>query len=71
MEIDFRSVWSWTLPLWALVVIVAFLGGVLTQPVRVLPESMRRVVSTTAAIAATAAAVVAPPTGMPSLPRNK
>jgi hypothetical protein len=68
MEIDFRSVWSWTLPLWALVVIVAFLGGVLTQPVRVLPESMRRVVSTTAAIAATAAA---PPTGMPSLPRNK
>jgi hypothetical protein len=67
MEIDFRSVWSWTLPLWALVVIVAFLGGVLTQPVRVLPESMRRVVSTTAA----AATAVAPPTGMPSLPRNK
>jgi hypothetical protein len=41
MEIDFSSVWTWTLPLWALVVIVAFLGGVLTQPVRVLPEYMR------------------------------
>lgn len=70
MEIDFRSVWTWTLPLWALVVIVAFLGGVLTQPVRVLPESMRRIVSTTSAMAATATAL-APPTGMPSLPRNK
>lgn len=69
MEIDFRSVWTWTLPLWALVVIVAFLGGVLTQPVRVLPESMRRI--TTAMAVTAAATVVVPPTGMPSLPRNK
>lgn len=31
MEIDFSSVWSWTLPLWGLVVLIAFLGGALTQ----------------------------------------
>jgi hypothetical protein len=31
MEIDFSSVWSWTLPLWGLAVLVAFLGGALTQ----------------------------------------
>ena len=64
MEIDFSSVWSWTLPLWALVVIVAFLGGVLTQPVRILPESMRRVVSSAVQ---TVAAPNALPVGMPLL----
>jgi len=30
---DFTSLWSWTIPLWGLFVILFFLGGVLTQPV--------------------------------------
>jgi hypothetical protein len=32
MDLDLSSLWSWTLPLWGLFVIVFFLGGVLTQP---------------------------------------
>jgi hypothetical protein len=31
-EIDFSSLWTWTIPLWALVILVAFLGGELSQP---------------------------------------
>jgi hypothetical protein len=30
-EIDFSSVWSWTLPLWGLAVLILFLGGALTE----------------------------------------
>lgn len=30
---DFSSLWSWTLPLWGLFLIVLFLGGVLTETV--------------------------------------
>lgn len=33
MEIDFSSLWSWTVPLWGLFLLILFLGGVLTQPV--------------------------------------
>ena len=33
MDIDFSSLWSWTIPLWGLFLIVMFLGGVLTEPV--------------------------------------
>jgi hypothetical protein len=33
MELDLSSLWSWTIPLWSLFLIVAFLGGVLTTPV--------------------------------------
>jgi len=35
-EIDFSSIWSWTLPLWGLFVIVLFLGGILTQETTIL-----------------------------------
>jgi hypothetical protein len=33
MEIDFGSLWTWTLPLWGLFVIILFLGGVIMKPV--------------------------------------
>jgi hypothetical protein len=33
MDLDISSLWSWTLPLWGLFVIVLFLGGVLQEPV--------------------------------------
>ena len=32
MELDISSLWSWTLPLWGLVLIILFLGGVITHP---------------------------------------
>jgi hypothetical protein len=32
MDLDISSLWSWTIPLWGLFLIVLFLGGVLTQP---------------------------------------
>jgi hypothetical protein len=32
MELDISSIWSWTLPLWGLIVIILFLVGVLTEP---------------------------------------
>ena len=31
MDLDFSALWSWTVPLWGLFLIVLFLGGVLTQ----------------------------------------
>lgn len=31
-ELDFSSVWSWTVPLWGLFVLVLFLGGILADP---------------------------------------
>lgn len=31
MDLDVSSLWTWTLPLWGLFVIVLFLGGVLTD----------------------------------------
>lgn len=33
MELDLSSLWSWTVPLWGLFVIVFFLGGIYIQPV--------------------------------------
>jgi hypothetical protein len=33
MDLDISSLWSWTLPLWGLFVIVLFLGGVLQEPI--------------------------------------
>jgi hypothetical protein len=32
MDLDISSLWSWTLPLWGLVLIILFLGGVVTHP---------------------------------------
>jgi hypothetical protein len=31
-ELDFSSLWSWTIPLWGLFVLVVFLGGVIADP---------------------------------------
>jgi hypothetical protein len=30
-DMDFSSLWSWTLPLWGLAVLILFLGGALTE----------------------------------------
>ncbi len=32
-DIDFSGLWSWTLPLWALFLLVLFLVGVLNAPI--------------------------------------
>lgn len=31
MDLDFSSLWSWTIPLWGLFVLVLFLGGVMME----------------------------------------
>jgi hypothetical protein len=31
MDLDISSLWSWTLPLWGLVLIILFLGGIATH----------------------------------------
>jgi hypothetical protein len=36
MDLDLGSLWSWTLPLWSLIILIFFLVGVQTQEV-VLP----------------------------------
>jgi hypothetical protein len=33
MDLDTSSLWSWTLPLWGLFLIVLFLGGILKESV--------------------------------------
>jgi hypothetical protein len=33
MDLDFGSIWTWTLPLWGLFLIVLFLAGVLSDTV--------------------------------------
>ena len=38
---DFSSLWSWTVPLWGLFLIVLFLGGVLSERVVLVGESMK------------------------------
>lgn len=35
MDLDIGGLWSWTLPLWGLFVLVFFLGGVITSPVSI------------------------------------
>jgi hypothetical protein len=32
MDLDLSALWSWTVPLWGLFVLVLFLGGVLLVP---------------------------------------
>ena len=32
MDLDLSALWSWTVPLWGLFVLVLFLGGVLVAP---------------------------------------
>jgi hypothetical protein len=32
MDMDLSALWSWTVPLWGLFVLVLFLGGVLVAP---------------------------------------
>jgi hypothetical protein len=31
MDLDFSSVWSWTMPLWGLALLLAYLGGVIVE----------------------------------------
>jgi hypothetical protein len=33
MDLDISSLWSWTLPLWSLFLLVLFLGGVVSDTV--------------------------------------
>jgi hypothetical protein len=47
MEIDFSGLWSWTVPLWSLFLLILFLGGVLLQP------TVLKGVETVAAVATT------------------
>ncbi len=47
MDLDISSLWSWTIPLWGLFVLVLFLGGVLKEP-----NTMTAFTTTTAAVAA-------------------
>lgn len=35
MDLDIGGLWSWTLPLWGLFVLVFFLGGVITSPISI------------------------------------
>jgi hypothetical protein len=51
MEIDFSGLWSWTLPLWALFLLVLFLVGVLNVPI-----ILQGIVPGAAPVAAVAAA---------------
>lgn len=51
-DIDFSGLWSWTLPLWALFLLVLFLVGVLNAPI--ILEGIAPVAA--AAVSATAAA---------------
>jgi len=39
---DFSSLWSWTVPLWGLFLIVLFLGGVLSERVVLEGEPVTR-----------------------------
>jgi hypothetical protein len=32
MELDLSSLWSWTIPLWGLFLIVLLLAGILSEP---------------------------------------
>lgn len=53
-DIDFSGLWTWTLPLWALFVLVLFLVGVLRAPI-----ILEGILPSAAPIAAAAATVVA------------
>lgn len=57
-DIDFSGLWSWTLPLWALFILVLFLVGVLRAPI-ILEGILPSAVSATVPVAAAAAAVAA------------
>jgi hypothetical protein len=54
-DIDFSGLWSWSLPLWGLFVLVLFLVGVLRAPI-ILEGIMPSGVSAAAPVVAVAAA---------------
>jgi hypothetical protein len=58
MELDLSSLWSWTIPLWGLFLIVLFLAGVLAEGA-VLKQLNPSLFAT--AVAAVPAAPAAPP----------
>ena len=53
-DIDFSGLWTWTLPLWALFILVLFLVGVLRAPI-----ILEGILPSAAPIAAAAATVAA------------
>lgn len=55
MDIDFSGIWSWTVPLWLLFILVLFLVGVLRAPI--ILEGILGTGSAAAAVAAVAATV--------------
>jgi type IV secretory pathway TrbL component len=61
MDLDFSGLWTWTVPLWALFLLILFLVGVLSAPV-ILEGIGSTVLASTparAAVAAVSAAAVA------------
>ena len=44
MELDLGGLWSWTVPLWGLFVLVLFLGGLMRAPITIsaLPDDLQR-----------------------------
>lgn len=66
MDIDFSGIWSWTVPLWLLFILVLFLVGVLRAPIILegilgAGSSASSAVATVATVAAAAATAVPPP----------
>jgi len=59
MELDLSSLWSWTIPLWGLFLIVLFLAGVLAEGA-VLKQLNPSLFPAAAAPAAAAAAATVP-----------
>lgn len=60
MDIDFSGLWSWTVPLWALFLLVLFLVGVLNTPViieGIMPSIAPATVAAVSAVGTVAATV--------------
>ena len=51
MELDISSLWTWTIPLWGMFLLVLFLTGILSAPV-----VLQGIAPSTAGLAPTAAA---------------
>lgn len=67
MDIDFSGLWSWTVPLWGLFLLVLFLVGVLNTPV-IIEGIMPSITPAAAAVASAAGAAVATGAGAAAIP---
>jgi hypothetical protein len=61
MELDLSSLWSWTIPLWGLFLIVLFLAGVLAEGAVLKQLNPSLFAAAVAAVPAAPAAVTAAP----------